>query len=410
MEIRTVIRYQDDIHFLEGIPSDKRAEYIRNAITIGLRSIQMSEFTMDGRSYLDPIRTIMDDQGSKIMDMGDKLDNLLHVRTNSSRKGKLSENICIRALEDRYPSTEFRDTAKEPHCGDCRGKFLIGDVMYEFKDYENVVNSGEIAKFHRDLETTAIKFGVFVSNTSGITGKKSVEWAIVGRSTIAVYVSQLGINGLGCIVGTEFLLALQEAMVLDSEKGWIMRHDIQFTEYQERFSECVDEYCSHVEKVSRLGNSLHEAQKKVLATFEPLHRDLLNLKLDMEGTFRQMVGLKDDIEENREVSHQEFDYIEFIENCSNPKFNKLYETLIKLSRSESLQLRCSEQNLVGYRDETQVFKTVAIKTKMSILFPMKDDIINLNVRHEVIKGSKIQIEVKDESLVWELIRGRLAKN
>jgi hypothetical protein len=211
-------------------------------------------------------------------------------------------------------------------------------------------------------------------------------------------------------VGTEFLLALQEAMVLDSEKGWIMRHDIQFTEYQERFSECVDEYCSHVEKVSRLGNSLHEAQKKVLATFEPLHRDLLNLKLDMEGTFRQMVGLKDDIEENREVSHQEFDYIEFIENCSNPKFNKLYETLIKLSRSESLQLRCSEQNLVGYRDETQVFKTVAIKTKMSILFPMKDDIINLNVRHEVIKGSKIQIEVKDESLVWDLIRGRLAKN
>ena len=411
MEVKAIIQYQDDIRFLERIPSEKRGEYIRNAVTIGLRSIQMGEFTMDGRSYLDPLKDMVDDQGEKIVNLGSKLDSLINIRTNSSRKGRISENICIRALENRYPAVEFHDTAKDSHCGDCCGKFSIGDIMYEFKDYDSAVNSSEISKFHRDLMTTGMKYGVFVSNTSGIAGKRTIEWEIVVQDTIAVYVSQLGFNGLGCIVGTEFLLALQEAMIHDTEKGWLMRHDIQFSGYQERFSECVDEYRSHLEKVSRLGNSLQEAQKKVVSSFEPLHREWLILKLDSESTFRKMVGLREDIQEGKQLAGTEFDAIEFLTRFDNHKTRFLYEMIFRLCDSEtSLYLKCSDTNIFGYVGEDLLFKTTSTKTKLTILFLMKEEIVNLNTKYEAIKGDMISIEVKDESPIWELIQKRLSPN
>jgi hypothetical protein len=407
MEIQTVIRYQDDIQFLMGIPLEKRDEYIRNAVTIGLRSIHMGEFTMDGRSYLDPLKDIMSEQGDRIVDFGDKLDTLLTVRTNSSRKGKLSESICMRVLEEKYTSVEFKDTANESYCGDCRGKFEIGDIMYEFKDYEKVVNSSEVVKFHRDLLATGIKFGVFVSNTSGISGKDTISWEIVGQDTIAVYVSQLGFNGLGCIVGTEFLLALQKAMVLDAKKGWTMRNDIQFSEYQGMFSECVDEYRCHLETISRVGNALHEVQRKTSVLFEPLHRELLMLRLNLEGTFRKMVGLREDIQENRSVIGQEKPIDEFLEGCDNHK--SLYDTLSKLCDSESINVRCVGSELYGYDAMGNlVFKTKSIKSRLDILFVMKGDVVSLAVQYETIKGGSIVIEVKDNSGVWDLIRGRLS--
>ena len=415
MEVRAIIQYQDDIQFLERIPAEKRSEYIRNAVTIGLRSIQMSEFTMDGRSYLDPLKDIVEGQGLKVDGLKETLDKLMIVRENSSRKGKLSESICVGVLEDRYPSTEFRDTAKEPHSGDCRGKFSIGDVMYEFKDYDTTVKTSEIQKFHNDLITTGIKFGVFVSNCSAITGKKhTIEWSLVGHDTIAVYVSRLGFSGLGCIVGTEFLLALQEAMILDADKGWLMRNDIQFSGYQERFSDCVDEYRSHQEQITRLGTTIQEVQKKVLSSFEPLHKQMLTLKMDMETTFRRMVGLKDDIEENRELSHDVFDVFdssEFLDRCENPKFRSLYETLLKMCGLEpALQMRFNDKVLFGYVGNDLRFKTTSTKTKITLVFPLKDDLVNLNVNYETIKDTSIMIEVKDETPIWELIRGRLTAN
>ena len=412
MEIQVIIQYQDDILYLEGIPQEKRSEYIRNAVTIGLRSIQMSELTMDGRSYLDPLKEIMDNHGLKVDGLSEILDKLMTVRENSTRKGKLAENICIGVLEERYPSTEFRDTAKRPHSGDCRGIFTIGEVMYEFKDYDKAVNTAEIQKFHSDLQTTGIKFGIFVSNCSAIAGKKhTIEWSIVGHDTIAVYVSRLGFSGLGCIVGTEFLLALQKAMILDAEKGWLMRNDIQFTGYQERFSDCVDEYRSHQEQVSRLGNTIQEVQKKVQSSFEPLHKQAMVLKLDMETTFRKMVGLRDDIVENRELSYDVFDASEFLERCDNPKFKSLYETLLKMCDLEpTLQLRCNDKNLSGYMDDELRFRTTSTQSKVTIVFPLTGEHVNLNINYETLKDTSVLIEVKDETPIWEIIRSRLAAN
>ena len=113
-------------------------------------------------------------------EIDDKLDALLHIRTNSSRKGRLSEDLCIRRLSQQYPDWDFSDVTYVGHEGDCRAiSSPIGDILYEFKSYDTNVNKEQLKKFYKDLETTGIKLGIFVSNTSGIVGKKDLEWEII---------------------------------------------------------------------------------------------------------------------------------------------------------------------------------------------------------------------------------------
>ena len=56
MEISFTIKDKDDIEFLKNLDEKERDDYIRGALTIGLRSIQMSQSTREGHTYLDPIK------------------------------------------------------------------------------------------------------------------------------------------------------------------------------------------------------------------------------------------------------------------------------------------------------------------------------------------------------------------
>ena len=92
-------------------------------------------------------------QKSSVDRVSDQLSNLMMTKQNSSRKGKLSEILSIRCLEQYYPSIEFVDMAKNPHSGDCHGFFPEGTILYEFKDYSGLVGQSEVHKvFHRDLK------------------------------------------------------------------------------------------------------------------------------------------------------------------------------------------------------------------------------------------------------------------
>ena len=73
----------------------------------------------------------------------------------------------------------------------------------------------------------------------------------------------------------------------------------------------------------------------------------------------------------------------------------------------TLQMRCSDNNLFGYADNELRFKTTSTKTKITIAFPLKGDLVNLNINYEIIKNASVLIEVKDETSVWAVIQGRL---
>ena len=107
MDLSVPIYNEEDIEYIRGLPKDKFDKVIQISLSIGFKSIQMSEVNMDCHSYFEPLKQIIDkstgENTDKIQDIDDKLDALLHIRTNSSRKGRLSEDLCIRRLNQQYP-------------------------------------------------------------------------------------------------------------------------------------------------------------------------------------------------------------------------------------------------------------------------------------------------------------------
>ena len=94
MDISFTINNTEDIQYLQklDLSNDKTNELLRSALSIGLRSIQMSETNMNCQSYLNPLKSIFLDTNNKIEDIDHKLNSFLHLQSNSSKKGDLSEN------------------------------------------------------------------------------------------------------------------------------------------------------------------------------------------------------------------------------------------------------------------------------------------------------------------------------
>jgi hypothetical protein len=100
---------------------------------------------------------------------------LLGKMNNSSHKGKISENIISSVLEKIYSNAEVKDTREIKEMGD----FMVYRkdkpiVMVENKDYSRTVPLEEVNKFIRDIDINKC-CGLFISNSSGISGKDNFE-------------------------------------------------------------------------------------------------------------------------------------------------------------------------------------------------------------------------------------------
>ena len=96
----------EDIHYIKQINQNDVEKILQTAISIGFKSLQMSETKIDCHSYIDPLKQMIDDSTSESKNslhlINEKLNDLLHIKTNSSRKGKLSEDLCCQLLNHKY--------------------------------------------------------------------------------------------------------------------------------------------------------------------------------------------------------------------------------------------------------------------------------------------------------------------
>ena len=59
----------------------------------------------------------------------------------------------------------------------------------------------------------------------GIVGKKNIEWEII-NDKLVIFISNMGLSGYGCILGTELLLSLIEINILDKDNNWLMLSEL----------------------------------------------------------------------------------------------------------------------------------------------------------------------------------------
>lgn len=112
---------------------------------------------------------------------------------NSTHKGTASEARLEEILNTLYPSCLIKNTTQIPNSGDYIMEERGDDkprILFENKDYTLNVGCSEVEKFVRDIHAQKCH-GVFVSQSSGIAGKKPFQIEIFTQS-IAVYVHNCG--------------------------------------------------------------------------------------------------------------------------------------------------------------------------------------------------------------------------
>ena len=409
MEIQFQVTNDEDIHYLNKIDNSNKEKILRTALSIGLKSIQMSEVNMDCHSYIDPIQELVNDSTEhhkdKLFSIESKLDDLLHIKTNSSRKGRLSEDICRDILTKTYSSWSFVDVSQEGYEADCRAfETPIGQILFEFKSYDHNVNRDQIAKFIRDLEHTNIQYGIFVSNTSGIVGKKNIEWEII-NDKIVIFVSNMGLNGYGCILGTELLLSLIEINVLDKDKNWILYQNIELDEVIQNISENIDRLRKNIELYTKHKVLIADQRIKINQSLDVLEKSSFDCLLELNHTVNRIIKDTKNIKSSHKMIKDIFNPHEFLNKIENSKFKSGMDKLIKYC--ENYELKSKDNELIITKNKELLCYTQTRKSKLNIIFPIKKNQISIDLIHEKIKGNEIYIEYKDSSHIWELITDRL---
>lgn len=413
MDLSVPIYNEEDIEYIRNLSKEKFDKVIQTALTIGLKSIQMSEVNMDCHSYFDPLKRIIDESGEqnkdKILEIDDKLDALLHIRTNSSRKGRLSEDLCIQRLIQQYPTWDISDVTYVGHEGDCRAKTPVGEILYEFKSYDTNVNREQINKFYKDLEMTGIKLGIFVSNTSGIVGKKDLEWEIINGSTLIIYISNTGFNGQGCIMATELLLALVDNNILDHENHWLLHQNYESDSIYQNLVDSLDEYRSNNEMIYKLRKHIKEFRSKNNSMIDGLESEIFHISLNTENTFSKILGLVESIKSKKQIN-KSFDLDEFILNNNyNDKFIQIFKELYKVLLNLSLTIHICDNEWLIYKDGMEeLAHTKTQKSKIQLcISKYPEELENFCPQYEEFKDKKIIIALNDNYKIWSQVSLRL---
>jgi hypothetical protein len=413
MDLSVPIYNEEDIEYIRNLSKEKFDKVIQTALTIGLKSIQMSEVNMDCHSYFDPLKRIIDESGEqnkdKILEIDDKLDALLHIRTNSSRKGRLSEDLCIQRLIQQYPTWDISDVTYVGHEGDCRAKTPVGEILYEFKSYDTNVNREQINKFYKDLEMTGIKLGIFVSNTSGIVGKKDLEWEIINGSTLIIYISNTGFNGQGCIMATELLLALVDNNILDHENHWLLHQNYESDSIYQNLVDSLDEYRSNNEMIYKLRKHIKEFRSKNNSMIDGLESEIFHISLNTENTFSKILGLVESIKSKKQIN-KSFDLDEFILNNNySDKFIQIFKELYKVLLNLSLTIHICDNEWLIYKDGMEeLAHTKTQKSKIQLcISKYPEELESFNPQYEEFKDKKIIIALNDNYKIWSQVSLRL---
>ena len=183
----------------------------------------------------------------------DNLNILLKRFENSSKKGKLSENLLSNVLSDAFPLAEIQDVGKTKETGDIimlrknKAKILI-----ENKDWTRPIVNAEVQKFIRDVEIQKCH-GLFLSQNVGICSKDNYEIDILEGNLVTVYIHNVNYDEEKIRVGVDIIDNISEILkeidlleINKSTEYGISKELTQFinVEYQN--------YLSHKDKTIRM--------------------------------------------------------------------------------------------------------------------------------------------------------------
>tara|TARA_B100001115_G_C15815742_1_gene404957 strand:+ start:171 stop:1415 length:1245 start_codon:yes stop_codon:yes gene_type:complete len=403
------IKNIEDIEYLESINYDDKV--LNTALTIGLKSIQMSQTNMTGNSYIEPLRQIIEENnienGENIKKIDNMLCDLLNIKNNSSRKGKLGESLAMNSLKKKYPDWKIENTTGTAHESDIFAySENYGKILYEIKTYSSNVPTKEIQKFKDDMVTTNSKYGIFVSQTSGIVGKKLIDYEVINNS-ILVYISSSGLNGHGIEIGTEFLLSLIDSGYLD-KRHLIKNEDIRDVLY--KINESMFELNECINNFSRIKMQIDEHRNIMNRSIDGMHRNVIEYDTKANIIYKNLIEtIKMYKPVNVSLLEQNIDISLLIDTSVLNMNNLMY--FEKIYKMKDMKICSDDDNLYVIKNDSLVCKLIVNIDNIELSFYTKNlDIISINKEYERYDNDMINVKVLDNMIndnIWKIIEKRL---
>ena len=403
------IKNSEDLEYLESVNYDP--DILNTALTIGLKSIQMSQTTMNGNSYIEPLREIIVENNIENSENINKINNmlcdLLNIKNNSSKKGKLGESLAMNSLKKKYPDWTIENTTGTAHESDLFAySDNYGKILYEIKTYSSNVPSKEIQKFKDDMTTTNSKYGIFVSQTSGIVGKKLIDYEIIDNS-ILVYISCAGLNGHGIEIGTEFLLSLIDSGYLD--KRHLLKND-NIRDVLHEINESMYELNECINNFSRIKMQIDEHRNTMNRSVDMMYRNVVEYNTKANITYDTLLEkIRKHKPVNISLLEENIDFKNIVDTNVLNMNNLIY--FEKMYKMKDMKICSDDDNLYIIKNDSLVCKLDIKKNYIDLSFYTKDlDVISINKEYERYTNDMINIRVLDNTIndnIWKIIEKRL---
>ena len=238
------------------------------------------------------------DMSENICKFSSILEQLFGISHNSSKKGKISENMIYAILRQKFKDYTIEETRNRAHYGDGIINIPTNDkdkdirVMIEIKNYSKAVDSNEIKKLRRDMKYTNIKYSLFISLKSGFVGKKQMaieEFKSNGKMCYIIYIP----NMMDDICKIESAMALIHSLIefnkhrnnKNIEIKWL-EHNIsdhlkQLDTVYNDYSQLKDEYNKMEKNIKqsmdtfyiRMRSYENNIKKKINDIWKSIHRE-----------------------------------------------------------------------------------------------------------------------------------------
>lgn len=332
---------------------------------------------------------------------------------NSSLLGKFNENIIEKYLINHFPHYEIVNTSVSGgKCGDIviNTHTNMGKISIESKNYgvERNIPSSEIDKFKRDLMNSGIKYGIFISTNSRITGKNTIDYELF-EEKIIVYLGPAGHDCSLLNLAIHYLITINELEIIHTKRLSIEDNK----EFRDKLKELSKTFEINLLRLNNCSNNINETERKLAVLMGNLRKDIHTIISDFNIWLDR---LQNEISEMKEGSDREYtiyeNIIEVIRNGRPDKnMNKqmCLEKLVSLLKEKDYDMKLEENYIFFYKKEIYIGKiNYRGKSKIDVYFKEYSDISKpYNRKIVTMKSDNYIIELKDDINIWDFINDKI---
>lgn len=398
MNFNITIQNSEDIEILKKIDSTKINDYLCTSISIGLKAIEMSDTVMTGNSYYNPIKKLIDDSSKnnelKLDNINLMLQDLLNIKNNSSKKGKLGECLAYNNLIKKYPDWIVTDTTGISHEGDFyMYSHQYGKILYEIKTYTSNVNNKEIIKFKNDIINSNSDHGIFVSQTSGIANKKMFDIELLDNKLL-IYISNSGLNGHGIEIATEFLLMLINTGYIKNQT--IIKEDYNINLIIQTINDKLLDCKECINNFSRLKTEINRTHDIINSSMSTLYKHCIEYEVKSnkiyEDLFKSVQIINNNFNNDAVLNYEKNIILKKISDSNHFNLNILFDLFNTLNVKYGIDLKSS---IIYITNENKIICKIIEDNNLVLYFPIYSKNININLNHETIYNNNIILKINN---------------